>query len=992
MAACTSCGKENEAGARFCSACGSALAVAPGREVRKTVTVLFCDVSGSTALGEQLDPEATRRLMSRYFESARAILERHGGTVEKFIGDAVMAVFGIPQVHEDDALRAVRAASELRDSVTEVRLRIGVNTGEVVTGTGETLVTGDAVNVAARLEQAAAPGSVLIGAQTYRLVRNAVETERVPPIEARGKSESVTAYALTRVETDVAYVRRLDAPLVGRERDLARVEAAFARVVRERSCHLFTILGAPGIGKSRLANEVTARFGSRALVACGHCLSYGEGITYWPLLQMLRDLGAESELAGLLDGAARPEETSRAVRRYLENLARKRPLVAVIDDVHWAEPTFLDLVEHVADLSRDAPIMLLCLARPDLLESRPGWSGGRHNATTLLLEPLSADEADTLISTFAGTDLDDAVRERIATAAAGNPLFVEQMLAMLDEDGGADMPIPPTIQALLAARLDRLEPTERELLERASVVGKEFWLRAVTALGADPRALPALARKELIQPHRSNVFPDDDAYRFQHELIRDAAYDALPKASRANLHEQVADWLGRELTEFDEIVGYHLEQAHGYHSELGEEMSDLAERAGRLLGAAGLRAEERADFPAAINLLSRAAGLLPSRDGERLRLLVHLGWVQHDAGVLVESDSLFAEAKELAAHEPALRSRANVGRLSVAVSRGADVAETRFGLERELATLERIGDHAALAETYRELAKAEAGVGRTEPADLLFDKAIANARLSGSARIEADVILWQLAMQCWGYLAAREGIRRTNTLLEQGVTGMAHAFALVIRGRYRGLQRDVAGGRADIEAGRALISEYGAEFYVAGSAQEYWAFEFEAGDYHAAEVCAREAFDRFHALGGYELSHGAAALVAHALIGQGRLAEAEEFARIAEEHATADDVTIEGDWRSVQAVVLSARGDHAAAEAMARHAVALAGETDYLELRAMSTRALAETLAASGQVEAATPWLDETIRLYERKESVFGVERTAARLRELARETLAELD
>ena len=993
MAACPSCGRKNDADARFCSACGTALVVEAQREVRKTVTVLFCDVAGSTALGERLDPEATRRLMSRYFDSAREILERHGASVEKFIGDAVMAVFGIPQVHEDDALRAARAALELRDSVTELELRIGVNTGEVVAGAGETLVTGDAVNVAARLEQVAFPGDVLLGEQTYRFVRDAVDAEPVEPIVAKGKTEPLAAYRLERVREDAsAFARRLDAPLVGRGLELAQLEQAFERAVGESSSQLLTIIGPPGIGKTRLAQEIVARLDARALVVRGHCLSYGDGITYFPLVQMLRDLGGVPELDAFVDGTARPEETNRAVRRTFERLARDRPLVVLIDDVHWAEPTFLDLVEHVADLSRDAPILLLCLARPDLLDARPGWGAGRHNAATLLLEPLSAGEADTLMASLAGGDLDDAVRERISSAADGNPLFVEQMLAMLGEDGGdADARVPPTIQALLAARLDRLEPAERTLLECASVIGKEFWLRAVTALGAGPAALPALARKELIRPHRSNLFPDDDAFRFRHDLIRDAAYEALAKSTRAELHERIADWLARELGELDEIVGYHLEQAHRYRVELGDDSRDLAARAGHLLGAAGVRAEERADFPAAITLLMRAVELLEARDPRRLELLVHLGYVHYDVGTLDEAQAAFAEAIESGADDEAVVSRANVGRIAVGLMRGADISGKRSALERELDTLQRVGDNAALAEAYREAAKAESHLGRTEIADELFDEAIVNARLSGSRRIEADVTLWQLAMQCWGYLPASEGVRRTNELLEHGATGMGEAFARVIRGRYRGLQGDLVGGRADIEAGRGLIREFGAAFYVAGSAQEYTAFELDAGDYAGAETHAREAFDRYHAMGGGVLVTGAASLLAHALVELNRPNEAERLTKIARE-ATTDDASTQMEWRSAQARVLASRGDYAGAEQIAREAVAIAGSTDYLEFSARAVSALAHVLAASGQVDEAAHWYEEALRLYARKESVLGVERMTARLRELAREPLAERD
>ena len=404
MIVCSACGRDNPDDARFCNSCGAPLAPAAApREQRKVVTVLFCDVTGSTSLGEQLDPEAMRTVMARYFETARTAIERHGGTVEKFIGDAVMAVFGIPVVHEDDALRAVRAAAELRDAV-EIDVRIGVNTGEVVTGGADTLATGDAVNVAARLEQAASPGEVFLGAATYALVRDTVDAELLPPLEAKGKAEALTAYRLGDVRAVTS--RRDAAPMVGRVDELELLRRAYERAVRERGCHLFTILGAAGVGKSRLVAELLDTI-EDARVLRGRCLSYGEGITYWPVVEMLKQLGEPggdervrrpiSVLLGELDAPTTPAETAWAVRKALESAAAELPLVVVFDDLHWGEPSFLDLIEHIADLSRDAPILLLCMARPELLDERPGWSGGKLNATTVLLEPLGREETDELV-------------------------------------------------------------------------------------------------------------------------------------------------------------------------------------------------------------------------------------------------------------------------------------------------------------------------------------------------------------------------------------------------------------------------------------------------------------------------------------------------------------------------------------------------------------------------------------------------------------------
>jgi class 3 adenylate cyclase len=364
------------------------------------VTVVFSDVTGSTALGERLDPESLRRVLARYFDLASQVVERHGGSVEKFIGDAVMAVFGVPHVHEDDALRAVRAAAELREALeqlnaelerdygTTLSVRTGVNTGEVVTGTEERLATGDAVNVAARLEQAAQPGEILIGSQTLRLVRDAVSVDALPPLDAKGKADPVTAYRLVSLDSDApAFLRRADVPMVGRERQLKLLRDAFDNVASERTCDLFTVLGPAGVGKSRLISEFLRTI-EGATVVRGRCLSYGEGITYWPVVEVVKQIpDAETPVEGAAwkaleavlgegDAAATPDEIAWAFRKLLEAKASQEPLLCIFDDIQWGEETFLELIEHVADLSRGAPILLLCMARPELLDRRPSWAGG----------------------------------------------------------------------------------------------------------------------------------------------------------------------------------------------------------------------------------------------------------------------------------------------------------------------------------------------------------------------------------------------------------------------------------------------------------------------------------------------------------------------------------------------------------------------------------------------------------------------------------------
>ncbi len=504
--------------------------------------MLFCDLTGSTAIGDRTDPEALRALMNRYYDAARAVLERHGGTVEKFVGDAVMAVFGIPTASEDDALRAVRASVELRDLVHELGLeaRIGVNTGAVVAGEGGTLVTGDAVNVAARLEQSAGPGEILLGDDTLRLVRDAVETARLE-LAVKGKADPLGAHRLVALDSSAAGVtRRLDAPLVGRERERERLHSDFEEVIATRDCRLFTLIGPAGVGKSRLVADFLERIGETATLARGRALSYGDGITYWPLVEMLLQLGIEP---GEAIRSSAPD-TQLATRALLERVAEQGPLVLVLDDLHWAEPPMLDLVEHIADWSRGRPIFLLCIARLELLDVRPAWGGGKLNATSVVLEPLDDAVAATLAGRLLdGVELDPATLAQILETAQGNPLFLEEMAGLAREAGGR-VDVPATIHALLQARLDTLGVEERTVIERGAVEGQVFHRGAVTALAPEQERacisgqLLSLVRKEVVRPDRTQI-PGDDAFRFRHLLIRDTAYESLPKAVRADASRAV---------------------------------------------------------------------------------------------------------------------------------------------------------------------------------------------------------------------------------------------------------------------------------------------------------------------------------------------------------------------------------------------------------------------------------------------------------------------
>jgi class 3 adenylate cyclase/tetratricopeptide (TPR) repeat protein len=1022
---CPSCGQANRPEARFCDACGAALdAVGPDRELRKVVTVVFCDVTGSTALGERLDSESLRRVMERYFAVAREVLERHGGTVEKFIGDAVMAVFGVPVVHEDDALRAARAAAELREGLAslngelrdgygvELAVRIGINSGEVVTSAGGTLATGDAVNVAARLEQGARPGEILIGELTRRLAEGALELEPVPPLEAKGKSEPLVAHRLLGVLEDApAFARRFDAPFVGRASELAQLEQAYERAVRDDACHLFTMLGSAGIGKSRLTYEFLAGK-SGATVLRGRCLAYGEGITYFPLVEVLEEIANDPETSGLVerdadarrmvnqissavgladDPALSREETFHAVRLLFETIARAQPLVVVFDDLHWAEPTFLDLVDYVVDWSRDAPVFVLCLARPDLLDRRPGWAGGKLNATTTLLEPLSEAAAATLIDNLlTETSLAPKLRKRIADTAEGNPLFVEQMLALIAASGGdGELEVPPTIQALLATRLEQLPTPERVAAERASVVGKEFWRTALVELGGEAAALPPLVRKELIRPHRSLLFPSEDAFRFRHLLIRDAAYDGMPKELRAELHERFARWLEQSRSEYEEIVGYHFEQSVRLRDELGpldDRAQKLAVHAGTLLGRAGHRALERGDVPAAANLLTRATELLPRLDRVRLGLLVELGYALKDAGELERSADAFASASAAARElgDRAVELRARTGDRWTSAQVGGGTTGAWQPVAKDLEALEELGDDQGLAEGYSVLAAFQAWSGRSEAASESFDRAMEHARRAGNRRLATVPLAFKLALQAWGHLPAEEGLRQCDELLAEHQGTVMEPTVRGTRGNYLSLLGIEDDALAEVVRSRELLREFGHELQAAGAAMLLADQLIRAGRLEEAETAAREGLDELRALGETGYMSTVASLLAEALYRQGRYDEAEESVRMVREIAAADDFDPQLRWRSVQAKILAQRGEHAEAEQLSRDALAIAASTDWYRMHADALVARSEVLRLAGRVDEAAQALRDAIELYERKQATVDLERARTALAALA--------
>jgi class 3 adenylate cyclase len=955
--------------------------VPPAREQRKTVTVVFCDITGSTELGESTDPEALRALLARYFERMKGIVESHGGSVEKFIGDAVMAVFGVPVAHEDDALRACRAAVEMRDALPDLGIagRVGVNTGEVVTGTEERLATGDAVNVAARLEQAAQPGEVLIGEETLHLVRAAVRVGEERRLDLKGKADPVGAYPLLVVTGELE--RRFSTPMVGRERELQALRDAFARAGADRSCQLFTILGSAGVGKSRLAAEFLA--GLEARVVRGRCLSYGEGITYWPVVEIVKQFATLPEgdaarplrsLLGETELSVSAEEIAWGFRKLLEQEAQAHSLVVVFDDLHWAEETLFDLVEHVADLTRDTPVLLLCMARPELLERRPSWGGGKWNATTVLLEPLDASETEQLLSELG--EVSPALHERIVEVAEGNPLFLEEMLALVRDSGGTQVEVPPTIQALLAARLDQLDPAERSVLEHGAVEGRVFHRGAVAALGdADgevDRRLVALVRKELVRPDRAQL-AGDDAYRFRHLLIRDAAYEALPKAARADLHRRFADWLGehgQSLVELDEILGYHLEQAARYHEELGRSDVELADKAASRLASAGRTAHARHDTRAARSLFERALALRQHLD---INLVVEFAWctVVTDIQVGIDALDTAADAAERAGDAAgAALARAAAARLRLET--GAASAEEVETLARAaLPLLEAAGDQSGLARGWDILAS---GLHRTrcryDEVEQAAEQALLHARLAGEKLTYPGGIVIALRV---GSRPVAEGLQRLDALAEQYThprLDLHRAIFLAMLDRTAEAQ---ALGDAAAERFRELV----------GRSPWFWELDELAGNYAAA---AEQLRDFCNYLTDQERSatvSNYASIRGRMLCAIGRYDDAEQLAAQGRDLGDEHDPMAQSLWRRVAALVAAHRGEHTEAERLAREGLTYSQEMDSPQVQGDAYYDLAEVLQASGRRdEAAAAW-HEALERYERKGIIPLARRTRERLADL---------
>jgi class 3 adenylate cyclase/tetratricopeptide (TPR) repeat protein len=1014
---------------------------------RKTVTFVFTDVVGSTSLGERLDPELLRRVMTTYFDRMRSVLERHGGTVEKYIGDAVVAVFGIPELREDDALRAVRAAAEMRGALDDlnreledrhavrIEARTGVNTGEVLAedARADAPLTADAANTAARLEQAAEPGEVLLGDSTYRLVRDAVRVEAAGPLELKGKASPQTAWRLLGVSPEgPGIARQLDSPLVGRDHELAALRAAFQRVEEERTCRLVTVLGAPGVGKSRLTAEFIGSLRGRATVLQGRCLPYGDGITYWPVAEVVREAASITErdgareaeekitslcgrhheagtiaerlasLLGLSETTAPAQETFWAVRRLLEALADREPLVVVFDDINWGEPTFLDLVEYLAGWSTGAPILLLCMARPDLVDTRPTWAAGVPDAATIRLEPLTEEDSKHLIDNLLGrAPLEEDVLARIRRSAEGNPLFVEEILRMLVDEGLlrredgrwtaagdlSSIAIPPTINALLAARLEGLSREERAVIQRASVVGRVFWWGAVAELSPASEQdvvsghLQSLVRKAFVRPDRSR-FTGEDAFRFGHILIRDAAYAGTTKELRAELHERFANWLERRaadrLTEFEEILGYHLEQAHRYRTEVGIEAGSVGGRAARHLASAGERALKRVDIQAAITLLSRASALMDEGDPERVELLVDLVEALIEGGQMDRGREIVggaaAEAETLG--DERLAAHALMGRWYVWANQGPGDYENA---EKDgLGAVEVFREHRddlGLARAWGLVGAARWWAGRAGNSEDALEQARQHARAAGDPRKEAESLLTLSAILAQGPRHVEDAAGRAEAFLEAYAGDRTiEAYMFHTLAHLRSWQGRSDEARSLARRYRQILRENGQEANWADSSECEGDVVLMAGDVEEAIRLMEEGQRRYDELKIDDTT--ILPFLANALVIAGRWEEAEAPA----ERAIAGGHPL---WRTLGQTTLArvrarqGRGEEA--ERLAREALEAARRSDYPIWKGRAALGLAEILESIGKEGEVTSLREYALRDFERK----GAEVWAAQARNL---------
>ena len=1056
MIKCPGCGEENPPKFRLCGYCGTPLATAPAlpvHEVRKTVTIVFCDLKDSTALGERLDAEALHEVKERYFNAMAAEITRHGGKIEKYIGDAIMAVFGLPRAHEDDALRAVRAAAGMRSALARVnedlqarygvRLanRTGVNTGEVVANddpaADQKLATGDAVNVAARLEQAAPSGQIYLGDLTYRLVRDAVDVEAVEPLELKGKSQRLTAYRLVAALGLEGNLRRHDTPLVGRDDELAQLEVAYREACERSQPRLVTVIGDAGAGKSRLLGEFVERRGGRARVLKGRCLPYGEGITFWPLRGIVGDAAGILEddapeqarakllacagdndvaerLASAVGLSATPfplHEVNWAARKFLARLAARTPVIAFFDDIHWAESAFLDLIEHVLDSAGAAPIVMLATARHDLLEERPQWSE-RAGAARLSLGPLSATASAQVVENLLGSaGLPEDVVVRIVKAAEGNPLFIEQMLSMLlDADvlrqvdgrwergeGDSNIAVPPTIHALLEARLDKLGREERIAVEPASVIGVEFAQPALESLAPQAlratmgKHLSALARKHFIDPASGRA--SETIYRFHHQLVRDTVYNGLLKRTRATLHVNFVRWADKvnadrdRAMEFEAILGYHLEQAHRYLSELGpldEQGLAIGADGSQRLGRAGTRASSRGDIHAAANLLRRAAAMLSKDDAARLPLLLDLADVLLHLGDFAECRQWLAEVQSCAeqAGNRRIVASAELTRMRVRLSsaEAGDWSEEMLTFANQaIAVFDAEAAHPELARAWSMVGIVHAIAARYAQCTDALGRSMVHARRAGNERLMASNAMVISSSTLLGPTPVPQAIELCEQTIASGLSDrQAEAKVLCTLAQLRAMNGEFDAARSLYRRGRGLLREFGQGLNAASTGIDVLLVELLAGDLVAAKLEVMPDYEFLVRTGETFVLSTLAALLSRVERDQGRDTEALAFSQVAEGATAADDVDSQALWRSIRAPIMARAGKLVEAELLARSAVELARQGDAPQLQADTMSELASVLVLAGRASEARQFMAQAIAIYQAKGDAVSYGRAAA--------------
>ncbi len=986
--------------------------VAAPAPVRKPVTVLCAELRVTADAAAELDPEALDGVLGSALAVLSSTLERHGGKLAAVAGERVLGVFGVPTLHEDDALRAAQAALAARSALAaeaaallaerglRLTVRCGLATGEALVGGPDASgFAGDATGRAVELAASAAAGEVLVSDATLQLAAGALEVEQAGP--GRLRLQAARPGARPRAV-------RLDAPLVGRDAERRRLAEAFLRARRERATVLATVLGEAGIGKTRLARELAAQVAGEATVVTGGCLPYGEGVTFWPLRDLVHQAGAgegsREELEALLAGEADAERVAEclagalgpsgqgassaveifwAARRLVETLARREPLLVVLDDLQWAEPTFLDLVEALAAQAEWSPVLLLCLARPELLEQRPAWAAGAARAVSVELGPLADDDATALLDALAGGPPPAWRRKQLLGAAGGNPLFLEQLVASVSEQrrGEGMPPLPPTIQALLAARLERLGPGERAVLTRAAILGVDFSPAAVAELLPEEaraplgRHLQALTTKGLVQPPRPGSGLDQD-FRFRHILVQQAAYRAVPKSLRADLHERYVRWLERgadgQASDHDEILGYHLEQAYRYRTELGRagvQERALAAEAAERLGAAARRALVRGDPPAGARLLERAVSLLPDQPA-RTALLPTLGVALLESGRLEDADRVLQEAIERATAEndPRLEARARVERQFVRIQAGSSkgLARARRAADAALGTLGEHGDDLGLCRAWCLRASIEWTEGVVAGADEAWRQAAEHARRAGDERELFEILCWRASAAVMGPAPVPEAIRRCAKIRQQVRTSpVAVAATLHPLGLLHAMNGDFDQARRLIRQGNAILDELD-RLQSAVSHHEAMV-EMLAGQPEVAEERLRLGYARLQEMGERALLPTTAAMLAQAIHAQGRYQEADAFCLVSEETAAPEDFSTQVMWRGVRAKLLARQGRLDEAAALAREAVRLAEPTDMLTIRADALVDLAEVLDLRGPSAEADAAAREGLALYERK-------------------------